>query len=91
MTTLLSCQPPPPSGYVTVLEHECQFADDGGQLSISMEVERDETAGRATASRGDRDLLHRLMTIAGIQVALIHADTRTNKHTALPHAAGTYL
>lgn len=78
MTTLLSCQPPPPSGHVTVLEHECQFVsvlpgDDGGggpgggdgQLSME-ELERDQTL---RAGRRDRELLHRLMTVAGIQVA----------------------
>ena len=80
MATLLSCQPPPPSGHVTVLEHECQFVsvlpgDDGGggdgQLSME-ELERDQTL---RAGRRDRELLHRLMTVAGIQVATEHSHT----------------
>ena len=32
MATLLSCQPPPPPGYVTVLEQECQFIFEPAEL-----------------------------------------------------------
>ena len=80
MTTLLSCQPPPPSGYVTVLEHECQF--------VSVPDEDQQEPG-AAAERGGTQrgggLLHRLMVAAGIQVAHTHTHTctyrRTHTHT----------
>ena len=80
MTTLLSCQPPPPSGYVTVLEHECQFVsapdDDEQQMPEEREAER----------RGGGSL-HRLMAAAGIQVAHTHICTCTHiqRYTHMAH------
>ena len=83
MTTLLSFQPPPPPGCVTVLEHECQFIslpdndddvdggrDHDGQRSMSQEREAERRLGGG--------LLHnRLMAAAGIQVIHMHTHTHS--------------
>ena len=82
MTTLLSFQPPPPPGCVTVLEHECQFISlpdndddvdggrDHGQRSMLQEREAERRLGGG--------LLHnRLMAAAGIQVVHTHTHTHT--------------
>lgn len=67
MATLLSCQPPPPSGYVTVLEHECQF------ISRPAEEEEGESLGQSGRERGAPSISLQasqgLLAVAGVKVA----------------------
>lgn len=67
MATLLSCQPPPPSGYVTVVEHECQF------ISRPTEEEEGESLGQSGREKGAPSISLQasqgLLAVAGVKVA----------------------
>lgn len=76
MATLLSCQPPPPSGYVTVLEHECQFisrpAEGEGE---SLGQRRREGVAPSTSLQASQGLF----AVAGVKVAFTLAVWRMFK------------
>ena len=70
MATLLSCQPPPPSGYVTVLEHECQFVScpqEGGGGGGREREGLQSRSGHAAAT-SSLQTAQRMMNAVGVQV-----------------------
>ena len=72
MATLLSCQPPPPPGYVTVLEHECQFLSRPDEEEGARGEGPEERRGAMAASMS-LQASQRLLAIAGVKVALLPA------------------